>query len=217
MRNRSVASLRPSSGIYICVCGWVCIVYMLHWLCRFALISSWFKSLRFHHPGKLSVTSFESVSSCNVLAPLPLPTPHFPTAPKLWQCTPPPPTHPLHPTPPSRLGLKSEKQKGGQSQSSVIVWESRWPSWAPVPNKPTVSVDVMMMWSFMTSDVGLTPVDVKQHSTKGGKSNHHKRLAYRKIWSFEELETLPAGAKYHTSELRSCVKVEVDVLGSRPL
>ena len=27
-------------------------------------------------------------------------------------------------------------------QSSGAVWESRWPSWAPVPNKPTVSVDV---------------------------------------------------------------------------
>ena len=28
------------------------------------------------------------------------------------------------------------------SQSSGAVWKSRWPSWAPVPNKPTVSVDV---------------------------------------------------------------------------
>ena len=27
-------------------------------------------------------------------------------------------------------------------QSSVAVWQSRWTSWAPVPNKPTVSVDV---------------------------------------------------------------------------
>ena len=27
-------------------------------------------------------------------------------------------------------------------QSSEAVWKSRWPSWAPVPNKPTVSVDV---------------------------------------------------------------------------
>ena len=27
-------------------------------------------------------------------------------------------------------------------QSSRAVWKSRWPSWAPVPNKPTVSVDV---------------------------------------------------------------------------
>ena len=25
---------------------------------------------------------------------------------------------------------------------SGAVWKSRWPSWAPVPNKPTVSVDV---------------------------------------------------------------------------
>ena len=28
------------------------------------------------------------------------------------------------------------------NQSSGAVWKSRWPSWAPVPNKPTVSVDV---------------------------------------------------------------------------
>ena len=27
-------------------------------------------------------------------------------------------------------------------QSSGAVWKSRWPSWTPVPNKPTVSVDV---------------------------------------------------------------------------
>ena len=27
-------------------------------------------------------------------------------------------------------------------QSSGAVWKSKWPSWAPVPNKPTVSVDV---------------------------------------------------------------------------
>ena len=41
------------------------------------------------------------------------------------------------------------------SQSSGAVWKSRWPSWAPFPNRPTVSVDV------------------KQHSTKimGSGSN----------------------------------------------
>ena len=27
-------------------------------------------------------------------------------------------------------------------ESSGAVWKSRWPSWAPVPSKPTVSVDV---------------------------------------------------------------------------
>ena len=27
-------------------------------------------------------------------------------------------------------------------QSSGGVWKSRWTSWGPVPNKPTVSVDV---------------------------------------------------------------------------
>ena len=54
-------------------------------------------------------------------------------------------------------------------QSSGAVSKSRWPSRAPVPNKPTVSVDV------------------KQHSTN-----------------------------FTDSELRSCVKVEVNVLGSHP-
>ena len=29
-----------------------------------------------------------------------------------------------------------------QSSGAVSETESRWPSWAPVPNKPTVSVDV---------------------------------------------------------------------------
>ena len=28
------------------------------------------------------------------------------------------------------------------SELRSSVWKSRWPSWAPVPNKPTVSVDV---------------------------------------------------------------------------
>ena len=38
-----------------------------------------------------------------------------------------------------RLGDGSHKPC---SQSSGGVWKSRWTSWAPVPNKPTVSVDV---------------------------------------------------------------------------
>ena len=29
-----------------------------------------------------------------------------------------------------------------RAQSSGAVWKSKWQSWAPVPNKPTVSVDV---------------------------------------------------------------------------
>ena len=36
-------------------------------------------------------------------------------------------------------------QKG--CQSSGAVWKSRWPSWAPVPNKPTVYVDVKQHWT----------------------------------------------------------------------
>ena len=36
-------------------------------------------------------------------------------------------------------------------QSSGAVWKSRWPSWAPVPNKPTVSVDVKQHWTSFAS------------------------------------------------------------------
>ena len=36
------------------------------------------------------------------------------------------------------------------AQSSVAVWNSRWPSWAPVPNRPTVSVVVKQHF-----DIGL--------------------------------------------------------------
>ena len=39
---------------------------------------------------------------------------------------------------------------GKTVQSKGAVWKLRWPSWAPVPNRPTVSVDV------------------KQHPTKDG-------------------------------------------------
>ena len=38
-------------------------------------------------------------------------------------------------------------------QSSGVVWKSRWPSWAPIPNKPMPSVDI------------------KQHSTNQNQSN----------------------------------------------
>ena len=36
------------------------------------------------------------------------------------------------------------KVDGGlmREQSSGAVWKSRWPSSAPVPNKPTISVDI---------------------------------------------------------------------------
>ena len=38
------------------------------------------------------------------------------------------------------LGLL--KQLTRLSRAQELCWKSRWPSWAPVPNKPTVSVDV---------------------------------------------------------------------------
>ena len=36
----------------------------------------------------------------------------------------------------------SKEAASENQQSSGAVWKSRWPSWAPIPNKPTVSVDV---------------------------------------------------------------------------
>ena len=44
-----------------------------------------------------------------------------------------------------------------QTQSSGAVWKSRWPSWAPVPNKPRVSVDVKQhssnrLWVHLSED-----------------------------------------------------------------
>ena len=39
-------------------------------------------------------------------------------------------------------------------QSSGAVWQSRWPSWAPVPNKPTVSVDVKQHSTNHSNDFG---------------------------------------------------------------
>ena len=35
-----------------------------------------------------------------------------------------------------------KQQRRRPTQSSGAVWKSRWTSWAPVPNKPTVCVDV---------------------------------------------------------------------------
>ena len=57
------------------------------------------------------------------------------------------------------------------SRNSGAVWTSRWPSWGPVPSKPTVSV--------------MATVDVKH--------------------------------ELGPSELRSCVEVDVAVLGSPSL
>ena len=48
--------------------------------------------------------------------------------------------HPMHTGGSSALNKRSEWWKNGQG--SAAVWKSRWPSWAPVPNKPTVSADV---------------------------------------------------------------------------
>ena len=55
---------------------------------------------------------------------------------------------------------KSDKQAQILTQRSGAVWKSRWTSWAPVTNKPTVSVDV------------------RQHSTNGYSLDDERRDAW---------------------------------------
>ena len=43
----------------------------------------------------------------------------------------------------------SPEASDGEEKSELrAVWKSRWTSWAPVPNKPTISVDVKQHFSF---------------------------------------------------------------------
>ena len=86
------------------------------------------------------------------------------------------------------------------------MWKSKWPSWAPVPNKPSatlnrpeeivaseqrscVKVEVAILGSLLLISL-MVSVDVKQHS---------------------------ANQQIVASEFRSCVKVKVAVLGSLSL
>ena len=79
--------------------------------------------------------------------------------------------------------VRMQARIGTWQQSSGTVWKSRWPSWAPAPNKPTVSVDVKQQWIWTAQErlcesrggrPGPAPVpnkptvsvDVKQHSAK---------------------------------------------------
>ena len=65
-----------------------------------------------------------------------------------------------------------------RKRSSGAVWKSRWPSWAPVPNKPTVSVDV------------------KQHSTSEPK----RPSLFRAQPSVKNKQTKTAFASYGCSQ-----------------
>ena len=37
---------------------------------------------------------------------------------------------------------KKQNKKNNRDQAARAMWKLRWPSWLPVPNKPTVSVDI---------------------------------------------------------------------------
>ena len=58
---------------------------------------------------------------------------------------------------------------GRLAQSSGAVWKSRWTSWAAIPNKPTVSVDVKQHFNQrLTSLTKDRPCNVtKYHYCKG--------------------------------------------------
>ena len=84
--------------------------------------------------------------------------------------------------------------------SSRAVWKSRWPSWAPVPNKPTVSVDVKQHFNncpVFPSLISLTvSVDVKHHvylltcfraqelcERRGGRSGLSSPINLQFLWT----------------------------------
>ena len=53
------------------------------------------------------------------------------------------------------------------NQNSGAVWKSRWTSWAPAPNKPTVSVDVKRHFNY-----------VHKHNSSVYTTHYDKRLAF---------------------------------------
>ena len=84
-----------------------------------------------------------------------------------------------------------------RGQSSGAVWKSRWTSWAPVPNKPTVSVDV------------------KQHST-----NQYRRTkragasdSSQENW-LPPLHPLPLPPPASPPPLHCCCVTQVHALGT---
>ena len=67
---------------------------------------------------------------------------------------------------------KKDKKEGDCDaiQSSGAVWKSRWPSWAPIPNKPTVSVDVKQHFNDAIQLKHASTYQVKKPVWKGGWS-----------------------------------------------
>ena len=63
----------------------------------------------------------------------------------------------------------SEKLTSSTCRSSGAVWKSRWPSWALVPNKPTVSVNAKQ--HFNNNKLHILPSDIQpwqSDSDQGG-------------------------------------------------
>ena len=51
-------------------------------------------------------------------------------------------------------------------QSSGAVWKSRWPSWAPIHNKPTVSVDVKQPLADQNDQLSVANLLLFEHQQK---------------------------------------------------
>ena len=86
------------------------------------------------------------------------------------------------------------------SQSSGDVWKARWPSWAPVPNKPTVSVEVKQRSAICT-----TPSDTKWCCTI--PSDTQWFCTYRVIPSdFALCRVIPSDSALYPGQLIHCFR-----------
>ena len=96
----------------------------------------------------------------------------------------------------SRLS-KKWRQCLPTGQSSGAVWKSRWPSWAPVPNKPTVSVDVKQHSTNPQANFQLIPDG--SISSKGQSANIYQKT------------TKSASGQFTTGDSRQCISVDGQV------
>ena len=89
---------------------------------------------------------------------------------------------------------KSQFKQSWSTQSSGAVWKSRWLSWAPVPNKPMVSVDVKQHFNIVVNIAELCesggahpglPVHNSSYGLCGRKATFRKLMAVgiASVWS----------------------------------
>ena len=68
--------------------------------------------------------------------------------------------------------------RGWGSQRPGAAWKSRWPSWAPIPNKPTVSVHVKKY----TTNVGQSHVCMNVLGLGGGGGGGLSCILQKRLW-----------------------------------